>query len=901
MAGPSAEDSQDREADAARSDMSPQGDLGLLRQMIEVASQANATQPLPPLSGRPLSSGKLKSLKRTLLSIKKGARSEELQQARQAINDLGASGDARAAELLRDHYRKAPRELIGPINRALGELKDPEAFELMLGELIAQGPSLEPGVLQGLGQLGVRHAVRPLMMFGSVFPTHRIRVIDAVVAIGEPGVRDLISLLDDSRDDAIQTATIEALGRIKDRRAVEALTPLVQHPRETIRTLTAEALGQIADKRALQILCRVLEDPSENVRLVAATALSKMPDNRVVRPMLLALNDKCPEIRAMAIQTLGACQEPRVLPKLTGFLDSPHQEERIAAAEAMGRLGSSDAVPKLLRILETTDPDDERAVLRIVDAFRRLEDPRAVLPLLNLMDSSKKLIRQRAIEALGKTGDRSARELLEAALASDPADEVRNAAAKALGEIGDPASVYALENALRGPQNLRSQAVMALGAMKSPTSTRAILELVEDPAEAVRYHVATALGELGGEEAIHALEKLTTDDADMVRRSAFKALETLGEARSEKDVKKSLKRRKAGPKKPVAGQLMHLLPSSLIGVLQQSRTGWLTAAGSLAGVAALGAIVWLGLSFWNAKPAPIPLRGDVASLSYSPDGKLLAVGRTRGMLEVWNLESQEIAYRLKDIPSAQVGFCDDSRSVVVTTGGTTALLVSLDDPDRPISLEGHENGITALSFTPDRKHFATFDSDGLVVIWDAQTRTGTSSLLLPPKAISTIALSPDATLVAGASRGGDVELWSTEAPEEPRQVLRGVGEALSHVVFSRDGSHLAAATVKGRIIVWPTDQPRPLRVFEGSNVLLPQSLDFIDLNHLFVARAAFIEHLDAEQGTARKFELNGEIEFVSNVSVNSNGGTAAVGCTENTEVCLVDLNSGDVTAILDVP
>ncbi len=869
--------------------------------MIDVALKANAAQRQPALMDRKLSGSEWKRLKRAVVSVKKkGARMEQLQAAREAVAALGTSGDARAANLLREHYRSAPRELIGPINRALGELRDPQAFDLMLGELIAQGPALEPGVLQGLGQLGIHHAVRPLMMFGSVFPAHRVRVIDAVVSLGEAGIPSLISLLEESRDEAIQLAVIESLGRLKDRRAVETLQPFVQHPKATFRCQTAEALGQIADKRSLQILCTILEDPSENVRLAAATSLAKMPDARIARPMLRALEDKSADIRILAIQTLGACKEPKVLPRLAVFLDSENEEERISAAEAMGRLGSTDAIPKLLAVLEATNPEDVQGIVRIVDAFRRLEDARATLPLLNQLENRHKLVRLRATEALGKIGDRSARELLEGALSSDPADDVRVAAARALGEIGDPASVYALEKALRGSMPLRTQALIAIGALKTPTSLRAVLDVIDDPAESVRYHAANVLGELGGDEALQALEKLTGDDAEIVRRAAFKSLEALGDARPEKEIQRAQRRREAGPKTPMAGRLMSVLPSSLIGIVHQSKMVWAMVAASILGMAALGLLVWAGVGFWNSKPAPIPLRGDVAGISFSPDGKLLAVGRTRGMLEVWNLQEQRVDQRIKDVPSAQVGFCGDSRTVVLTSGGT-AQLVSLDDPSRPTPLEGHENGIVSISFTPDRKHLATFDSDGLVVVWDVAAKSGQTSLQFQGKAINAIALSPDASRVAAANRAGDVELWNVSSPDEPPRVLRGGGESLTHVAFSVDGSHVAAATQKGRIVVWPADQPRPLRVFDGSNILLPQSLDFIDLNNLFVSRATSIEHLDAEAGTSRTFDLTGEIEGITTLAVSTNGGTAAVGYQENTQVCLVDLKTGEITAVLDVP
>jgi HEAT repeat protein len=72
----------------------------------------------------------------------------------------------------------------------------------------------------------------------------------------------------------------EALGRMEDPRAVEALIPLLSDPDWRVRMKTAWALGRIGDARAAPYLHRLARDESEAVRDMAKEAVQELLKQR---------------------------------------------------------------------------------------------------------------------------------------------------------------------------------------------------------------------------------------------------------------------------------------------------------------------------------------------------------------------------------------------------------------------------------------------------------------------------------------------------------------------------------------------------------------------------------------------------------------------------------------------
>ena len=118
----------------------------------------------------------------------------------------------------------------------------------------------------------------------------------------------------------------------------------------------------------------------------------------------------------------------------------------------------------------------------------------------------------------------------------------------------------------------------------------------------------------------------------------------------------------------------------------------------------------------------------VCTIQYDPTGQLVAFadGRT-----VFVLESQDgslsttiqLPQTLKqmDMHTRALRFTPDSRYIIVNCPNNSIEVFSIADGRRVAVLEGHEDIVSALAFTPDGRRLVSGGFDGMVCVWDLET------------------------------------------------------------------------------------------------------------------------------------------------------------------------------------
>jgi len=115
---------------------------------------------------------------------------------------------------------------------------------------------------------------------------------DELVKLGVPAVGSLIETLEDEdinidcgatirESVAVREGAAEALGKIRDKRAVEPLTNALKDGLSHVRYYAARALGEIGDPRAIGPLTQALKDNDEGVRVEAKKALEKIREKNI--------------------------------------------------------------------------------------------------------------------------------------------------------------------------------------------------------------------------------------------------------------------------------------------------------------------------------------------------------------------------------------------------------------------------------------------------------------------------------------------------------------------------------------------------------------------------------------------------------------------------------------------
>ena len=139
---------------------------------------------------------------------------------------------------------------------------------------------------------------------------------------------------------------------------------------------------------------------------------------------------------------------------------------------------------------------------------------------------------------------------------------------------------------------------------------------------------------------------------------------------------------------------------------------------------------------------------------------------------------------------------------VVDSEGNIArvkFLLAEVSPHQIATLEGHTDGVAAVSFSPDGSLLASGSSDGTILLWDMRSRERVATLG-HTDGVAAVSFSPDGSLLASGSSDGTILLWDMRSRE--RVATLGHTDGVAAVSFSPDGSLLASGSSDGTILLW---------------------------------------------------------------------------------------------------
>lgn len=369
---------------------------------------------------------------------------------------------------------------------------------------------------------------------------------DGLVKIGRPAVPRLVAALSDADED-IRQGSIDALGRIGDRSATEPLVAVLNDGRGERAARTRQHAA-----KALVLLGYAPPNPDDKV---AIWFWSRAPECLATYNYFekWSLSDDAKSLDDLR-KTLPDAVSPlcRLLQKLKANRD---YQSAPYAAYALGQIGSTNAVDTLLAVADGQDyvpsiwanvAPDHPLTKAAVTALGKLRDPRAVGPLIKLLDPAKQWspngrsvgfynVWEACARALAELGDGRAVAPLGKLLNSEdphffPHNDVdyRPAVMDALVGFG-AASVDPLITATNN-RNARTRELASegLGKIGDKRAVQPLCKLLNDKESQVRGAAVNALGQLKDQRAIDPLVGALKDPDSSVREDAAKALDALG-------------------------------------------------------------------------------------------------------------------------------------------------------------------------------------------------------------------------------------------------------------------------------------------------------------------------------------------------------------------------------------
>ncbi|KAI9313973.1 armadillo-type protein [Dichotomocladium elegans] len=273
------------------------------------------------------------------------------------------------------------------------------------------------------------------------------------------------------------------------------------------------------------VLCNTSGTVQLAERFRALFTLKNIGDNRSIDIIAKAFDDDSALLKHELSYCLGQIGNPHALQILNKVLENADEDTMVRheAAEAMGAIGSLSSLPILEKYLKDPCEAISQTCELAIDKIKYDNDPKtkaereATHSAYNSVDPAPPSSNTDTPAALGH-------QLMDTSL---PLFE-RYRAMFALREIGNTEAVLELAKGLKDKSALfRHEVAYVFGQLQHPASVPALTEALKNPEEQymVRHEAAEALGSIATPEVLEILSKYSKDDERVVRESCVVALD----------------------------------------------------------------------------------------------------------------------------------------------------------------------------------------------------------------------------------------------------------------------------------------------------------------------------------------------------------------------------------------
>ncbi|MDB5291838.1 MAG: Planctomycete cytochrome, partial [Phycisphaerales bacterium] len=240
------------------------------------------------------------------------------------------------------------------------------------------------------------------------------------------------------------------------------------------------------------------------------------------------------------------------------------------------------------------------------------------------------------------------------------------------------------------------------------------------------------------------------------------------------------------------------------------------------------------IKLWR-RPMPVK-KYDIAGVggatqcaAVSPDGKLIAVGDSDGKIRLFDASEGKAAGELTGHEGAVTGlnFSADGGRLASTSADKTARVWDVAER-KPFCKAEAPCELRAVAWAAGGKQVAAGGADGIIRLW--KLPDAADGEMPEPKelkghegAVNALATFPatDTQLVSGGE-DGTVRVWNIDSKQSIRQAKHG--SAVTSVAVRKDGKRIASAGLDNTVKLWNADDAKQLAEMKGDPELLDRSI-----------------------------------------------------------------------------
>ena len=302
--------------------------------------------------------------------------------------------------------------------------------------------------------------------------------------------------------------------------------------------------------------------------------------------------------------------------------------------------------------------------------------------------------------------------------------------------------------------------------------------------------------------------------------------------------------------------------------------------------AADGTVLLRDLETGNA--TAISGHGSFSTMALAPNGTLLASGEVASkVVTLWDTEARTRIATLEGHDSGVSDLTYSSDGALLASGSWDATVKLWNVAHRQLigTLEGHTRGVTSVAFSDDGRTLASGSFSGAVRLWNVGNLREIGFVQGHKERVTSLTFSDDGRTLASGSSDRTVRLWAAASREEIT-TLEGHTDWITSVAFSPDRTALASGSRDGTVRLWDVTTKAPIAAFEAGSRIY--SVAYSPDGTLLVAgsnRAATIWEIKTREQIAT---LQGHLSSIHSVGFFRDGTTLATGSSDGT-ILLWDL------------
>lgn len=228
--------------------------------------------------------------------------------------------------------------------------------------------------------------------------------------------------------------------------------------------------------------------------------------------------------------------------------------------------------------------------------------------------------------------------------------------------------------------------------------------------------------------------------------------------------------------------------------------------------------------------AVVLLKGHTAwvtALAFSADRRTLASGAVHGSVRFWDLSGTKPCEKAILPPDPgevhSLAFSTDNRLLAVGCGGLEGLVWLWDvagvTPKKIATLQGHKAPVETLAFSRDGHQLVSGGCDKTVILWELAA-TGfkeIASFKGHTENVKAVAFSPDGKTLVSASLDGTIRFWRRGSmwTKDQLAMIQGEGGPAYAIALSLDGRHMAVGSLDQSVRIFESPNFRQKAVLKG--------------------------------------------------------------------------------------